>query len=283
MTETMGVKATPILELAGISKLFPGVRALDNVHFDLRAGEIHGLLGENGAGKSTFIKIITGVHSPDTGEIRIDGESVTFANPMEAQRLGVAAIYQHVTSYPDLTVAENIFMGHEKTTSVFRRINWRAMHQAAQELLDQLDANFDSHDRMGSLSVARQQIVEIAKALSTEARIIIMDEPTAALTQHESEELYRITEGLRDAGVSVIFISHRMEDIWRLADRVTVFRDGHYIDTWDASGISQEKLIVAMVGREISQMYPKRAVKIGDEALRVEKPYESRVLSGCFL
>jgi rhamnose transport system ATP-binding protein len=270
MTETMGVKATPILELAGISKLFPGVRALDNVHFDLRAGEIHGLLGENGAGKSTFIKIITGVHSPDTGEIRIDGESVTFANPMEAQRLGVAAIYQHVTSYPDLTVAENIFMGHEKTTSVFRRINWRAMHQAAQELLDQLDANFDSHDRMGSLSVARQQIVEIAKALSTEARIIIMDEPTAALTQHESEELYRITEGLRDAGVSVIFISHRMEDIWRLADRVTVFRDGHYIDTWDASGISQEKLIVAMVGREISQMYPKRAVKIGDEALRVE-------------
>jgi len=264
------VSEAPILELNGISKFFPGVRALEDVKFDLRPGEIHGLMGENGAGKSTFIKIITGVHSPDAGEIRIDGNAVTFRNPMEAQRLGVAAIYQHVTSYPDLTVAENIFMGHEKTTSVVRRINWREMHEEAQVFLDQLGANFTSRDRMGSLSVARQQIVEIAKALSTNARIIIMDEPTAALTQHESEELYRITEGLRESGVSVIFISHRMEDIWRLADRVTVFRDGHYIGTWGADEIDQERLIVAMVGREISQMYPKRSVTIGDELLSVE-------------
>ncbi|HKK47466.1 MAG TPA: sugar ABC transporter ATP-binding protein [Alkalispirochaeta sp.] len=259
-----------ILELNGISKLFPGVRALDNVHFDLRPGEIHGLMGENGAGKSTFIKIITGVHTPDTGEIVIDGETVAFKNPMEAQRAGVAAIYQHVTSYPDLTVAENIFMGHERVRPVTRRIDWRRMHEEAQALLEQLDANFTSRERMGSLSVARQQIVEIAKALSTQARIIIMDEPTAALTHHESEELYRITEGLRDTGVAVIFISHRMEDIERLADRVTVFRDGQYVGSWNAAEIEQHALIVAMVGREISQMYPKRTVHFGEEILRVE-------------
>ncbi len=260
----------PILKLDNISKYFPGVKALDGVHFDLYPGEIHGLMGENGAGKSTFIKIITGVHGPDTGEVVLDGKPLFLRNPMDAQRAGIAAIYQHVTSYPDLTVAENIFIGHEKLKPLSRRIDWRAMHSEAQVLLDQLDANFDSHERMNNLSVARQQIVEIAKALSTNARIIIMDEPTAALTQHESDELYRITESLREKGVSVIFISHRMEDIWRLADRVTVFRDGKYIDTWNIDEVDQNKLIVAMVGREISRMYPKRTVHIGEELLRVE-------------
>ena len=259
-----------ILEMKHITKIFPGVKALDDVHFELRRGEIHALMGENGAGKSTFIKTITGVHAPDGGEIIIDGRQVEFKNPMEAQRLGVAAIYQHVTCYPDLTVAENIFMGHEKVTSAVRRIDWKTMHAEAQTLLDQLDANFSSHERMGSLSVARQQIVEIAKALSTNARIIIMDEPTAALTQHESNELYRITESLRDGGVSIIFISHRLEDIRRLADRVTVFRDARYIGTWPVAEITQEKLIVAMVGREISKMFPKRSVHLGAELLRVE-------------
>jgi rhamnose transport system ATP-binding protein len=259
-----------ILELIHISKSFPGIKALDDVHFDLMPGEIHGLMGENGAGKSTFIKIITGVHSHDTGEIFIDDKLVSFNNPMEAQKMGLAAIYQHVTCYPDLCVAENIFMGHEKVKKFSRRIDWNIMHSEAQSLLDQLDAKFSSHERMGNLSVARQQIVEIAKALSTHAKIIIMDEPTAALTQHESEELYRITKGLRDSGVSVIFISHRMEDIFRLADRVTVLRDSRYIGCWPIGEITQEKLIVAMVGREITQMFPKRQIHIGDEILRVE-------------
>jgi rhamnose transport system ATP-binding protein len=258
----------PILELRNISKSFPGVKALDGVHFDLYPGEIHGLMGENGAGKSTFIKIITGVHTHDTGEILINGEKVAFQNPMEAQQMGVAAIYQHVTCYPDLTVAENIFMGHERVKRISRRIDWKEMHSQAQALLDQLDANFSSRERMGNLSVARQQIVEIAKALSTEAKIVIMDEPTAALTQHESNELYRITEGLRENGVSVIFISHRLEDIRRLADRVTVFRDARLIGCWPIEEMTQDKLIVAMVGREISQMFPKRKVQIGEEALR---------------
>ncbi|MFW5643872.1 MAG: ATP-binding cassette domain-containing protein [Alkalispirochaeta sp.] len=165
----------PILRLNDISKYFPGVKALDGVHFDLYPGEIHGLMGENGAGKSTFIKIITGVHAPDTGELFLDGEPVVLRNPIDAQKAGIAAIYQHVTSYPDLTVAENIFVGHEKVRRLTRRIDWQAMHSEAQNLLDQLDANFDSHERMINLSVARQQIVEIAKALSTNARIIIMD------------------------------------------------------------------------------------------------------------
>jgi rhamnose transport system ATP-binding protein len=260
----------PILELRQISKAFPGVQALDSVHFDLHPGEIHGLMGENGAGKSTFIKIITGVHAPDSGEMLLDGEPVSFRNSMEAARAGVAAIYQHVTSYKDLSVAENIFMGHEKLTPVLKRIDWKEMHSQATGLLEQLDANFSSRDRMGGLSVAQQQIVEIAKALSTDARIIIMDEPTAALTQHESDELYEIAVGLRDSGVGVIFISHRMEDIWRLADRVTVFRDGKHVGCWPAADLSQHDLIVAMVGREISQMFPKRDTHIGEEILRVE-------------
>jgi rhamnose transport system ATP-binding protein len=259
-----------ILELVDISKSFPGVKALDNVRFDLERGEIHGLMGENGAGKSTFIKVITCVHAPDTGRIIIEGNPVVFISPLDAQREGVAAIYQHVTCYPDLTVAENIYMGHEKTKPLTGRIDWKTMHREAQGLLDQLDANFSSNERMGNLSVARQQIVEIAKALSTDAKIIIMDEPTAALTQHESDELYRITRGLRDKGVSVIFISHRMEDIQELADRITVFRDAHYIGTWPIGEITRDKLIMAMVGREITRMFPKRKIAIGEEVLRVE-------------
>ncbi len=260
----------PILELRQISKAFPGVQALDTVQFDLKPGEIHCLMGENGAGKSTFIKIITGVHAPDQGEIILQGNPTVFHNPRETRHAGIAAIYQHVTAYPDLTVAENIFMGHEKIKPLTRRIDWVAMHGESQRLLDQLDAGFSSRERMGNLSVARQQIVEIAKALSADARILIMDEPTAALTRHESDELYRITEGLRDAGVGIIFISHRLEDIWRLADRVTVFRDGRHVGTWPAADLTQHDLVVAMVGREIAQMFPKREVHIGEEVLRVE-------------
>ena len=259
-----------VLELKGITKTFPGVRALDGVGFELRRGEVHGLMGENGAGKSTFIKIITGVHQPDEGTISLEGRAVRFAAPMDAQESGIAAIYQHVTCYPDLTVTENIFMGHEKLKRVSRRIDWRRMDGEALELLDELGAGFGPRERMGGLSAARRQIVEIAKALSTEAKIIIMDEPTAALTQHESRELYRITETLRERGVGVIFISHKMEDIDRLADRVSVFRDGRYIGTWPADEIDRDKLIFAMVGREITRMYPEKGGSFGGEVLRVE-------------
>lgn len=259
-----------ILELKGITKIFPGIKALDGVHFDLKSGEIHALMGENGAGKSTFIKIITGVHPQDDGEIYFNGKRVELKNPKDAQKLGIAAIYQHVTCYPDLSVTENIFIGHEKIKKGSKRILWKDMHSEAQKLLEGLGAKFDPRTQMGALSVAQQQIVEIAKALSTNAKIIIMDEPTAALTSRESEELYKITEKLRDNGASIIFISHRFEDMYRLASRVTVLRDSKYIGTWGVNEISNEDLIVAMVGREITQLFPKKKAHIGEELLRVE-------------
>lgn len=259
-----------VLELRGITKTFPGVKALDQVHFQLKPGEIHALMGENGAGKSTFIKVITGVHLPDEGEIYVNGQKADIKNPKDAQKLGIAAIYQHVTCFPDLSVTENIFMGHEKVTKRTRRILWSDMHVEAKRLLTELGADFDPRTKMGALSVAQQQIVEIAKALSTEARIIIMDEPTAALTARESEELYRIAEKLRDNGASIIFISHRFEDMYRLASKVTVFRDAKYIGSWGISDISHDDLIVAMVGREITQLFPKKDTKPGEELLRVD-------------
>ncbi|MBT2720532.1 sugar ABC transporter ATP-binding protein [Bacillus sp. ISL-46] len=259
-----------VLELRGITKTFPGVKALDNVHFQLKPGEIHALMGENGAGKSTFIKVITGVHQPDEGEMYLNGQKVEFRNPKESKSMGIAAIYQHVTCFPDLNVTENIFMGHEKLQKETRRILWKEMHAEANKLLKELGANFDAKALMGTLSVAEQQIVEIAKALSTNAKIIIMDEPTAALTRNESEELYRITEKLRDSGTSVIFISHRFEDMYRLASKVTVFRDSKYIGSWGVHDISNEDLIVAMVGREIKQLFPKTEAVIGEEVLSVE-------------
>jgi rhamnose transport system ATP-binding protein len=269
-----------VLELKGIRKSFPGVHALQDVHFQLEKGQIHALMGENGAGKSTFIKIITGVYQPDEGEILLDGQIVKIANPREAQRLGIAAIYQHVTCYPDLTVTENIFMGHESTSKFSRSIQWKKMHTEAKALLTELGSPIDPHTEMGTLSVAQQQVVEIAKALSTKARIVIMDEPTAALTKRESEELYRITEKLRDSGVSVIFISHRFEDMERLGSQVTVFRDSRYVGSWPVADISNEDLIVAMVGREITHLFPKKKADIGAELLRVENLGKTGLFGG---
>jgi rhamnose transport system ATP-binding protein len=240
------------------------------VHFELLPGEIHALIGENGAGKSTLIKVITGVYQPDAGEILFEGRPAEIHSTLDSQRLGIAAIYQHVTCYPTLSVTENIFIGHEKIHPLTRKIDWRDLHSRAEELLRRLDADFDPRTIMGSLSVAQQQIVEIAKALSTNARVIIMDEPTAALTVRESEDLYRIAAGLRDKRVSIIFISHRMEDMYRIASRVTIFRDARFVGTWNLKEISHEDVITAMVGREITQLFPKRAAKIGEEVLRVE-------------
>ena len=257
-----------VLELRNITKIFPGVRALDKVQFDLKPGEIHALMGENGAGKSTFIKVITGVHQAEEGEMFLNGEKVRFKNTRDAQKAGIAAIYQHVTAYPHLTVAENIFMGHHKKK--FGMVQWNWMYAEADKYLAELNADFSSRTIMGNLSVAQQQMVEIAKALSMNARILIMDEPTAALTKRESEELYRITRKLRDEGVSIIFISHRFEDMYALATRVTVFRDAKYIGTYDVDGITNADLITAMVGREIKDLFPKPEIQIGEEILRVE-------------
>ena len=258
-----------VLELQGITKIFPGVKALDHVQFQLKPGEIHALMGENGAGKSTFIKVITGVHKAEEGQMFLEGKAVDFKGPKDAQKAGIAAIYQHVTAYPHLSVAENIFMGHE--IKKHEIVQWKEMYRRADEYLAKLNADFKSTAEMGALSVAQQQMVEIAKALSMDAKIIIMDEPTAALTRNESEQLYTITETLRDHGASIIFISHRFEDMYRLASRVTVFRDAKYIGTYNVNEITRTDLIKAMVGREIVDMFPKPYVKIGEEVFRVEK------------
>ncbi len=257
-----------VLELKGITKIFPGVKALNRVQFQLKPGEVHALMGENGAGKSTFIKVITGVHKAEEGEMFLNGTKVDFKGPRDAQAAGIAAVYQHPTSYPDLTVTENIFMNHEiKKNGLIR---WKEMNHEAKKLLDQLDADFKPTAEMGSLSVAQQQMVEIAKALSTQAKIVILDEPTAALTANESEKLYRIVDKLRDDGVSIIFISHRFEDMYRLATRVTVFRDSQYIGTYKVDEITNAELIKQMVGREITDLFPKPDVTVGAEVLKIE-------------
>ena len=226
-------------------------------------------MGENGAGKSTFIKVITGVHQPNSGKMYLNGKEVTFRSTEESAKQGIAAIYQHVTAFPDLSVTENIFMG-QAIRSKLGFYNWPAMRKKAKELIEPLSKDIDVNKPMSSLSVAQQQLVEIAKALSRDAHILIMDEPTASLSKNECEQLYQIAERLRDRGVSIIFITHKFEDMYRLASRVTVFRDAKYIGCWDVDKISNADLVNAMVGRELTAMYPEKTAKIGDVILEVK-------------
>ena len=221
----------PILQLAGISKSFPGVRALADISFDVRPGEVHALLGENGAGKSTLIKIMSGVYQPDEGTVTLDGKATTFSSPQAAQDAGIATIYQELLLFPELSVAENIFMGHAPK-NWFGGLDWSAMREKARELLASLDIrDLDVTALVGGLSVGNRQRVEIAKALSHNARVLIMDEPTAALTEHDVERLFGIVRLLRQRGVGVVYISHRLEEVFLLADRVTVLRDGEFVAT----------------------------------------------------
>lgn len=259
-----------ILELQGIKKSFPGVLALDGVDFNLRPGEVHALVGENGAGKSTLIKVVSGVHQPDAGEIRLQGLPVTFPNPLVAQQHGVAAIYQEPTLFPDLSIAENIFIGHQPVRSVTRHVDWKRMYEQAGELLNSLGVNLDPRARVRGLSVAQQQMVEIAKALSLSARILIMDEPTSALTLRDVEDLFRITRQLREAGTGIIFISHRLEEAFELADRITVLRDGHYVGTRTVKDVTTDEVIQMMVGRTLDTLFPKEEVTPGEVMLRVD-------------
>ena len=259
-----------VLELRNISKRFPGVVALNGVQFRLKKGEIHALMGENGAGKSTLIKIITGVYKPDEGQIFVNGKEAFFQSTKDSAEKKIAANYQNSTTYLHLSVTENIFMGHEIKNKL-GLLNWTEMHRKARELLQGLGSFIDPKTIMSNLSVAEQQRVEISKAVSSNAEIVIMDEPTAALSKRECEELYRITEQLKKEGKSIIFISHRLEDMYRLADTVTVFRDASYIGTWDLKDLTNAVLVQAMVGREIKNFYPKEKVKFGETALEVKK------------
>jgi rhamnose transport system ATP-binding protein len=255
-----------ILALRGVTKSFGAVRALRGVDFDVRPGEVHALVGENGAGKSTLVKIITGAHAPDAGSVTIAGQTLDRADPLLARRLGVAPIYQQPTLFPELTVAENLAFGLE-TGGAWRRIDWRERHARATALLARVGATVDPDADAGSLRMAEQQLVEIARALGAKARVIIMDEPTAALAETEAERLLALVAELRASGVGVVYISHRLPEVLRMADRVTVLRDGAAVETRPAAGLTQADLIRAMVGRDLDAVFPKRALEIGDVVL----------------
>jgi rhamnose transport system ATP-binding protein len=258
-----------ILELQKISKSFSGVEVLHEVSFALRTGEVHALLGENGAGKSTLVKIITGVHQPDKGEILLNGTPVHFGDARDSRQAGIAAIYQELSLFPDLDVAENIFAGRQPLT-VGKRVDWRKLYAEAGKLLDSLGVKLDLKQKARSLSIAQQQMVEIARAFSINARILIMDEPTSSLTLSEVADLFRLVHRLRSEGTAIIFISHRLEELFELADRVTVLRDGSYVGTKLMTDVTRDDLIRMMVGRTISNLFPKQDVPVGDVALKVE-------------
>ena len=242
----------PLLLVENMSKGFPGVQALDRVRFELHAGEVHALVGENGAGKSTLMKILSGIYRRDSGIIALNGVEIEVATPLTAQMLGISIIHQELNLIPDLTVAQNIFVGRETTRWGRLILNDRVINQRARELLDRLGISLDSRVKVADLKVAQQQLVEIAKALSFNARVLIMDEPTAAITDQESEILFRLLRGLRAQGTGIIYISHRMEELKEISDRITVFRDGCYVDTVETTATSTREVVAMMVGREIT-------------------------------
>jgi rhamnose transport system ATP-binding protein len=256
------------LEAEGINKSFAGVQALRDVSFELRAGEVHALIGENGAGKSTLIKILTGAVTADSGTVTIAGRPVLHNSPALARSLGIAAIYQQPALFPDLTVAENIALALE-SGGLWRRVNWKARAARARELLARAGAVIDPERVVGTLSMPEQQLVEIAKAIGANARIVIMDEPTASLTDREVDSLFQVIATLRGEGAGIIYISHRLEEISTIADRVTVLRDGQTVGTRRMAEVSRNDLIRLMVGRELSAVFPKREVPVGGVVLEL--------------
>jgi ribose transport system ATP-binding protein len=241
-----------LLKVEGISKSFPGVKALSNVHLELDRGEVLALVGENGAGKSTLMKVLSGIYEKDEGTIYVDGEPVEIDSPHTAQALGISIIHQELLLMPDLTVAENIYIGREKRKALGLLVDDRDMNRRAAELFKHLGIRLDPRATVDHLTVAQQQMVEIAKALSFDARVLIMDEPTAALTESETEILFRLIRDLKERGTGIIYISHRMEELRAISDRITVMRDGEYIDTLVTSATDMSRVIALMVGREIS-------------------------------
>ncbi len=267
----------PVLEMRDISRRFGNTQALNGVSLRLYPGEIHALLGENGAGKSTLIKIMTGVHQPDSGQILLDGRPVHIGSTLEAQRLGIAAIYQEPLMYPDLNVAENIFIAHADRGPW---VDWRRMHRDAENILSQLDVRLDVRQPARGLSVAAQQTVEIARALSLQVRVLIMDEPTAALSAHEVDQLFAIVQRLRDQGVAILFISHRLEEVFRIAGRITILRDGQLISSALRANVTPERAIRDMAGRAIEQLFPRRDTVRDRVVVQVRDLGRSGVFSG---
>lgn len=259
----------PILQLENITKYFPGIKALDQVHLNIYPGEVHALIGENGAGKSTLVKILTGVYQPASGQILYKGETVTFPNALDAQKAGIAAIHQEASMFPELTVTENIFMGHHSGRLGY--IDWRSMRSRTRDLLDKMELDINPDSLIKNLSTAQRHMVEITKALSIDADVVIMDEPTSALTLREVEDLYKIIRQLKEAGKAILFISHKFDEIFSICDVFTVFRDGRFIDSGKISESSIDSIIKMMVGRSLDQMFPKEKAEITDTILEVKE------------
>lgn len=260
-----------LLQMENITKRFPGVQALSKVHFDLCPGEVHLILGENGAGKSTLIKILSGIYRPDEGEISIEGKRVEIQKPDQAKKLGISTIYQEFALVPQLTVAQNIFLGREITE---RRVHFlldnEAMNETCRSLINKLALSLEPTETVSHLNTAEKQLVEIARALSTRSKILIMDEPTSTLTPKEIDRLFAMVFQLKEQGVGIIYISHRLEEIERIGDRVTVLRDGKYINTCPVKRTSIDHFISLMVGEEISERFPKNKIQKGRELVKVQ-------------
>ncbi len=268
---------SPILEMHHISKRFDATQALDDVSLALYPGEVHAVIGENGAGKSTLIKIMTGIHQPDTGAIFLSGKPVHIRNSQDAQTLGIAAIYQEPMVFPDLNVAENIFISHQDRGRI---VQWGKMYTDAEAILDRLGVHLDVRMPARGLTLAAQQAVEIAKAISLKVRVLIMDEPTASLSQHEVTQLFGLVRSLCSQGVAVLFIGHRLEEVFHIADRVTVLRDGKWVSSRPRSEVTHDQVIRDMVGREVADFFSKGQVTRGDLLVSVRNLGKSGVFSG---
>jgi len=261
-------ETSPVLQLTGISKRFGAVQALTDVDLALFAHEVHALVGENGAGKSTLVKILAGIHQPDAGRIQLNGEDLVLSGPAAARDLGIAVIHQHPNLFPDLTVAENVFVGRLPRNGV-RGVDWGELNRAAQRLFENLGVKQSVSVPVRGLSVADQQLVEIAKSLSLDARVLVMDEPTASLSSHEVERLFTIIRQLRSRGVAILFVDHRMEEVFEIADRVSVLRDGRHVITAPIKELTPADAIRHMVGRRLEALFPKEQATIGEVALEV--------------
>jgi rhamnose transport system ATP-binding protein len=259
-----------LLEVHNLTKIFPGIRALDDVHLSLRSGEVHALIGENGAGKSTLVKILTGVYIPTSGTLTFEGKELSFKNAIDAQQAGIVAIHQEASMFPELSVTENIFMGHHLRSPKTHTLDWKTMTEQTRALLKRMQLDIDPDTLVKNLSVAKRHMVEITKALSLDAKLVIMDEPTSALTNREVEDLFRIVRTLKEQGKAILFISHKFDEIFTICDYYTVFRDGQYIGEGLVGESNEDQIIQMMIGRSISQLYPEHQSKSGKQILKVE-------------
>ncbi len=269
----------PVVSLRGVSKRFPGVAAVDAVDLDVMAGTVHVLAGENGAGKSTLMKLISQVEEPTEGEIYVDGERVEYQGPRHAQRLGISMVYQELALAPHLPVAQNLDMGREPRR--FGLLDLRSEEREARRLLERVGLDVNPSREVATLSMAQQQRVEIAKALAVDTRVLILDEPTATLTEGEIERLFELVKDLTSQGIAIIYISHRLDEIFRIGDTVTVMRDGAVVDTHPVSELDEESLVRLMVGRDVENLYPKPEVEIGEARLKVEELSRKGILENC--